>query len=61
MCTPENGWPETTVGIAQFDDIIGSVMRYLLTEGLNGDIIVVSSTDTGCGDFHQAAQTVQIH
>ena len=38
MRTPENGWSVEEAGMAQFDDIVGSVLRYLKDQGLEARI-----------------------
>jgi arylsulfatase A-like enzyme len=47
----ENGWSEQEAGMAQLDDIVGSVMTYLKDNGLDENTIVVFSTDNGCENF----------
>jgi arylsulfatase len=49
--TPENGWSIQEAGMAQLDDIVGSVMKYLKDNGLEDDTIVVFSTDNGAENF----------
>ena len=49
--TPENGWSVYEAGVAQLDDIVGSVMQYLKDKGLDNDTIVVFSTDNGAENF----------
>ena len=49
--TPENGWSIQEAGMAQLDDIVGSVMTYLADNGLENDTIVVFSTDNGAENF----------
>jgi arylsulfatase A-like enzyme len=51
MRTPENGWSIQEAGMAQLDDIVGSVMTYLQTNGLDGNTIVVFTTDNGAENF----------
>jgi arylsulfatase A-like enzyme len=51
MRTPENGWSIQEAGMAQLDDIVGSVMSYLQTNGLDGNTIVVFTTDNGAENF----------
>ena len=45
--SPENGWSIEEAGMAQLDDIVGSVMHYLKDNGLEDNTIVVFSTDNG--------------
>jgi arylsulfatase A-like enzyme len=49
--TPENGWSIQEAGMAQLDDIVGSVMAYLKNNGLDNDTIVVFTTDNGAENF----------
>jgi arylsulfatase A-like enzyme len=51
MRTPENGWSEEEAGMAQLDDIVGTVMAYLKDQGLDNDTIVAFSTDNGAENF----------
>ncbi len=51
MRTPENGWSIQEAGMAQLDDVVGSVMKYLKDNGLEDDTIVVFSTDNGAENF----------
>jgi len=47
----ENGWTLQEAGMAQFDDIIGDVMKKLDEMGLAKNTIVVVSTDNGTEGF----------
>lgn len=49
--TPENGWSIQEAGMAQLDDIVGSVMAYLTSNGLDDNTIVVFTTDNGAENF----------
>jgi arylsulfatase len=49
--TPENGWSIEEAGMAQLDDIVGSVMTYLEDNGLDDNTIVVFTTDNGTENF----------
>ena len=51
MRTPENGWSIEEAGMAQLDDIVGSVMQYLKTNGLDDNTIVIFTTDNGAETF----------
>jgi arylsulfatase len=51
MRTAENGWTEEEAGMAQLDDIVGSVMTYVKDNGLDENTIVVFSTDNGAENF----------
>jgi arylsulfatase len=49
--TSENGWSIQEAGMAQLDDIVGSVMKYLKDNGLEEDTIIAFSTDNGAENF----------
>lgn len=51
MRTPENGWSEEEAGMAQLDDIVGSVMKYVKDNGLDNNTILAFSTDNGTENF----------
>jgi arylsulfatase len=51
MRTPENGWSIQEAGMAQLDDIVGSVMKYLRDNGLENNTILAFSTDNGAENF----------
>ena len=51
MRTPENGWSVEEAGMAQLDDIVGSVLNYLKDNGLDDNTIVAFSTDNGAENF----------
>jgi len=51
MRTSENGWSVEEAGMAQVDDIVGSVMKYVKDHGLDDNTIVVFSTDNGAENF----------
>ena len=51
MRTSENGWSMQEAGMAQLDDIVGGVMKYLKDQSLEDNTIVVFSTDNGCENF----------
>jgi len=51
MRTPENGWSISEAGMAQLDDVVGSVMQYLKDNGLENDTILAFSTDNGAENF----------
>jgi arylsulfatase A-like enzyme len=51
MRTPENGWSTEEAGMAQLDDIVGSVMKYLQENGLENNTIIAFSTDNGAENF----------
>ena len=47
----ENGWSEEEAGMAQIDDIVGSVMQKLKDTGVDDNTIVVFTTDNGTEVF----------
>jgi arylsulfatase len=49
--TPENGWSIHEAGMAQLDDIVGEVMKYLKDNGLDENTILAFSTDNGTENF----------
>ncbi|MCE9606457.1 MAG: arylsulfatase [Planctomycetia bacterium] len=49
--TPENGWSIQEAGMAQLDDVVGSVLKYLDDNGLAENTIVVFTTDNGAENF----------
>ncbi len=51
MRTAENGWGVYEAGMAQLDDIVGSVLQHLKEKGLEDNTIVVFSTDNGAENF----------
>jgi arylsulfatase A-like enzyme len=51
MRTPENGWSLQEAGMAQLDDVVGSVMKYLKDNGLEQNTIVGFTTDNGTENF----------
>jgi arylsulfatase len=51
MRTPENGWSIQEAGMAQLDDIVGSVMKYVKDNDLENNTIIVFSTDNGAENF----------
>jgi arylsulfatase len=51
MRTPENGWTVYEAGMAELDDEVGSVMKYLKDKGLEDNTIVVFTTDNGAEPF----------
>ncbi len=51
MRTPENGWGVYEAGMAQLDDIAGSVLKKLKDLGIDDNTIVVFTTDNGAENF----------
>ncbi len=51
MRTAENGWTVQEAGMAQLDDIVGEVQKYVKDSGLDDSTIIVFSTDNGAENF----------
>jgi arylsulfatase A-like enzyme len=51
MRNSENNWGIEEAGMAQLDDIVGAVMQYLKTNGLEDNTIIAFSTDNGAENF----------
>ena len=51
MRNSENGWSEEEAGMAQLDDIVGSVLKYVKDNGLDDNTIIAFSTDNGTENF----------
>jgi arylsulfatase len=51
MRNSENGWSEEEAGMAELDDNVGVVMKYLKDNGLDDNTIVVFTTDNGTETF----------
>ena len=51
MRTPENGWSVSEAGMAQLDDIVGSVVKYVKDNSLDDNTIIAFSTDNGAENF----------
>jgi arylsulfatase A-like enzyme len=51
MRTPENGWSIQEAGMAQLDDIVGAVVKYVKDNGLDDNTIIAFSTDNGAENF----------
>jgi arylsulfatase len=51
MRNSDNNWSEEEAGMAQLDDIVGSVMKYLRDNGLESNTIVGFTTDNGAENF----------
>jgi arylsulfatase len=49
--TPQNGWYTEEAGMSQLDDLVGSAMKKLHDDGIDGDTIVVFTTDNGAEVF----------
>ena len=51
MRTPENGWTIQEAGMAQLDDIVGSVLQKVKDMGIDDNTIIVFTTDNGAENF----------
>ena len=51
MRNSENNWSIEEAGMAQLDDIVGAVMQYLKTNGLEDNTIIAFSSDNGAENF----------
>ena len=51
MRNSQNGWSIQEAGMAQLDDVVGSVMKYLADNRLEDNTIVVFTTDNGAENF----------
>ncbi len=51
MMNPENGWYTEEAGMAQFDDIVGAVVKKVKDMGLDDNTIIVVTTDNGAEVF----------
>jgi arylsulfatase A-like enzyme len=51
LITPENGWSIQEACMAQFDDLIGSVMKKIDDMGETDNTIIVITTDNGAETF----------
>ncbi|MGB6976740.1 MAG: arylsulfatase [Gammaproteobacteria bacterium] len=51
MMTPENSWYTEEAGMAQLDDIVGSVMQKLHDLGIENNTILIFTTDNGAEVF----------
>jgi arylsulfatase A-like enzyme len=49
--TGQNGWYEYEAGMKQLDDNVGAVMEHLRERGIDGNTIVVFTTDNGAENF----------
>jgi arylsulfatase len=51
MRTAENGWTQSEAGMAQLDDIVGSVMKKVEELGIADNTIFIFTTDNGAENF----------
>jgi arylsulfatase len=47
----DNGWSVQEAGMAQLDDIVGSVVKHVKDLGIDGDTIIAFTTDNGAENF----------
>ena len=47
----KNGWSEQEAGMAQLDDVVGSVMSHVKQAGIDDNTIIVFTTDNGAENF----------
>lgn len=47
----QNGWTIQEAGMAQLDDVVGSVMKYVKDKNLDENTIIVFTTDNGAENF----------
>jgi len=47
----ENGWSIQEAGMMQLDDVVGAVMKYVESNGLDDNTIIAFSTDNGTENF----------
>jgi arylsulfatase len=51
MRNSKNGWTEQEAGMAELDDEVGAVMKYLKEKGVDDNTIVMFTTDNGAEQF----------
>jgi len=51
MRNAENGWSLQEAGMAQLDDIVGSVLKHVKDAGIDDNTIIVFTTDNGAENF----------
>jgi len=51
MRNSKNGWTEQEAGMAELDDEVGAVMKYLKDKGVDDNTIVMFTTDNGAEQF----------
>jgi arylsulfatase len=51
MRNSKNGWTESEAGMAELDDEIGAIMKYLKDKGIDDNTIVIFTTDNGTEQF----------
>lgn len=51
MRNSKNGWTESEAGMAELDDEVGDILKYLKDKGLDDNTIVIFTTDNGTEQF----------
>ena len=51
MRNSQNNWSIEEAGMAQLDDVVGAVMKYVKDAGLDGDTMIGFTTDNGTENF----------
>jgi arylsulfatase len=51
MRNSKNGWTESEAGMAELDDEVGAIMKYLKDKGIDNNTIVIFTTDNGTEQF----------
>jgi arylsulfatase A-like enzyme len=51
MRNSKNGWTESEAGMAELDDEVGAIMKYLKDKGIDDNTIVIFTTDNGTEQF----------
>lgn len=59
MRNAENGWSLQEAGMAQLDDITGSVLKHVKDAGIDDNTIIVFTTDNGAEKFHLGLTVVK--
>jgi arylsulfatase A-like enzyme len=51
MRNSKNGWTESEAGMAELDDEVGAIMKYLKDKGIDNNTIVIFTSDNGTEQF----------
>jgi arylsulfatase len=51
MRNSKNGWTQSEAGMAELDDEVGAIMKYLKDKGIDDNTIVIFTTDNGTEQF----------
>ncbi len=61
-CAPlKNSWTLQEAGMAQLDDVVGSVMQYVKDNGMDDNTILVFHHRQWCREFHLSLMVVRLH